>query len=354
VRYTVYRNGAPIAACTNMTAQVCDNSNLTYDGSIYNFAVQATNAGDKSSLVGPATQWRATGKPASWGSWDVVATGNNNQARASFKPPASRGADSIVRIYVDGAKVHQVLGTSAMDVLFEVPNNLTPHSVTLEVCNEGGACTQSAAQSVQTYGPLAAAHIHSITPTINVRSISWTIEVDSNGDPATLTVTSDKGRSQEFAVPVGVSTFTTNTMEFGYQETETVTVTLSDPNPARGPVSGTSSATTEPPPPPTVVASRGAACNDDSASGLPPCDTGLFGGPPCTDASCAFVHITLSNWRTDVPGTAVYCSVNGAPGRPYDPNGSVDTSDYYGTPGGTVTVDCENVLGQRAATQFIW
>ena len=196
----------------------------------------------------------------------MLATGNNNQARASFTVPASRGADSIVRVYVDGAKVHQATGTGSMDAVFEVPDNLGPHAVSLEVCNEDGACTQSSAQNVQTYGPLSAAHIHSITPTINVRSVSWTIEVDSNGDAATLIVTSDKGRSQEFAVPVGVSTFTTNAMEFGYQETETVTVTLSDPSLDRGPVTATNSATTEPPPPPSVVASRGAACNDDAAS----------------------------------------------------------------------------------------
>ena len=95
-------------------------------------------------------------------------------------------------------------------------------------------------------------------------------------------------------MPIGVSTFTTQAMELGYQQTETVTVTLADPSPARGPVSATNSATTEPPPPPTVVASRGAACNDDPAAGLPPCDTGLSGGRKCTDASCAFVHIVLT------------------------------------------------------------
>jgi hypothetical protein len=133
-----------------------------------------------------------------------------------------------------------------------------------------------------------------------------------------------------------------------------VTVALSDASPARGPVTATNSATTEPPPPPSVVASRGAACNDDPATGLQACDQGLFGGPKCTDASCAFVHIALSNWRTDVPGTAVYCTVNGGAGRPYDPNGSADTPDYYGNPGAIVTVRCENVLGQEAVAQFTW
>ena len=171
----------------------------------------ATNDNGKgvSSAQGPATQWRATGKPASWGAWSVLPTGSNNQARASFTVPPSRGAESLVRIYVDGTKVQQVATTGKTDQLFDVPNNLTSHSVMLEVCNEELACSQSAAQSVQTYGPLVTGHIHSITPTIDVTRISWTIEVDSNGDEATLTVTSDRGRNETFTVPVGVSTFTT-------------------------------------------------------------------------------------------------------------------------------------------------
>ena len=168
----------------------------------------ATNANGKgvSSAPGPATQWRATGKPASWGSWSVLPTGSNNQARASFTVPPTRGAESVVRVYVDGTKVQQVAVTGKTDQLFDVPNNLTSHSVMLEVCNEELECSQSAAQPVQTYGPLVAAHIHSITPTVDVTRISWTIEVDSNGDEATLTVTSDQGRSETFTVPVGVST----------------------------------------------------------------------------------------------------------------------------------------------------
>jgi hypothetical protein len=283
-----------------------------------------------------------------------VPTGSNNQARASFTVPASRGAESQVRIYVDGTKVQQVAVTGKTDQLFDVPNNLAPHNVMLEVCNEDLDCSQSAPQPVQTYGPLVAAHIHSITPSVQGQRIAWTVEVDSNGDAATVVVTSDQGRSETFSVPVGVSTVVTQPQDFDYQETETVTVTLSDASPARGPVTATNAATTEPPPPPSVQGSRGAACNDDPAVGLPPCDTGLFGGPKCTDASCAFVHIVLSDWRTDVPGTAVYCSVNNAGGRPYDPNANLDTPDYYGESGGTVSVYCANALGQEASTSFVW
>ena len=197
--------------CTNIPTRGCDSTNLTYDGQVYSYSVVATNDNGKgvSSAQGPATQWRATGKPASWGSWSVLPTGSNNQARASFSVPPSRGGESLVRIYVDGTKVQQVAATGKTDQLFDVPNNLTSHSVMLEVCNEELACSQSAAQPVQTYGPLVTAHIHSITPTIDVTRISWTIEVDSNGDEATLTVTSDRGRNETFTVPVGVSTVTT-------------------------------------------------------------------------------------------------------------------------------------------------
>ncbi len=120
-------------------------------------------------------------------------------------------------------------------------------------------------------------------------------------------------------MPIGVSTFTTSAMEFDYQETETVTVTLSDASLSRGPVTATNSATTEPPPPPSVVGSKGAACNDDACRRTAAVRQALVGGPKCTDASCAFVHFALHNWRTDVPGTAVFCSVNNGPDRPYDP-----------------------------------
>ena len=33
---------------------------------------------------------------------------------------------------------------------------------------------------------------------------------------------------------------------------------------------------------------------------------------------------------------------------------NLDTVDFYGSPGGTVTIDCFNALGQRAQAQFIW
>jgi large repetitive protein len=356
VRYTVFRDGAPLTSCTKIAQTGCDVTGLAYDGHTYVFTVQAVNKdgrpGGQPSAMSPQTAWKAVGKPASWGAWSVRATGNNNQASASFTVPASRGELSRVNVYADGAKVQQTTATGDVTLDFNVADNLGPHTVMLELCNEKNACSQSSTQNVQTWGPLVQGNIHSITPTIDATRISWTIEVDSNGSAASVTVTSDRGRSEQFAVPVGVSSFTTQPIDLGYRETENVTVTLSDPDPARGPVTATNGATTDPPPPPVVVASKGAACNDDPAAGLRPCNLSGQGGQNCTDASCAFVHIALSNW--DVAGALVFCSVNGAPGQPFDPYADTDSNRYYGTPGGTVTVHCENAIGQQADTTLTW
>jgi hypothetical protein len=354
VKYSVYRDGKLIRTCAARIFRNCDIGDIVYDGRVYQFAVMATNGGDAESPLGPPTSWRATGKPVQWGDWEVKATGQNNQAEARFTVPNSRGSLSSVRVYVDGNRVRQVQETGTVTLNFDVPDNLGPHNVFLEVCNEEDACTRSSTQPVQTWGPLNQSHIHSVKADVDVRRISWTIEVDSNGSAALLTVTSDQGRHQEFAVPIGVSTFTTDTMMFGFDTTENLTVTLSDANPDRGPVGATSSATTEPAPPAKVVGSHGAACNDDPDAGLPACDSGGGGGPRCTDASCAFVHIALSDWRTDISDPTVFCSVEHGPDRAYDPRASRDTIDFFGDPGGTVTIECFNNAGQRAETEFTW
>ncbi len=355
VRYTVYRNGSPLKNCHLITAHGCDDTSLLYDGTGYQYTLEATNKGDKSSPQGPATTWHAVGKPAAWGAWNLHATGENNQARATFTVPPVRGGTSIVRIYADGAKVQQLSGDGLTEANVVVANNLAPHSVMLEACNEEGNCSQSSTLTVQTWGPLVPNDIQSISANVNVRQISWTIQVDSNGDAATVHVTSDQGRDETFQVPVGVSTVTTAVRELDYSTTESVTVELSDASPDRGPVSNGSSATTEPPPPPTVVLSKGAACNDDPAAGLQPCNASGPPGRACTDASCAFVHIQFSNW-TGGPGDGVFCEINGdsLPENPFSRDASVDTSYSFGQPGGTVTAVCESIFQKADSPPLTW
>ena len=43
-----------------------------------------------------------------------------------------------------------------------------------------------------------------------------------------------------------------------------------------------------------------------------------------------------------------------SPSFSYDPDANLDTPDYYGESGGTVSVYCANALGQAASTSFVW
>ena len=359
VRYTVFRDGVALPACTNILKRGCDNAGLAYNGHVYLYSVRATNANGKgnTSATGPTTPWRATGKPASWGGWSLLPTGNNNEAKATFTVPASRGSESQVRVYADGVKVQQLAGAGDLEAVFEVANNLGPHSVMLEVCNEGGACTQSSVQNVQTYGPITQSNIHGITPTINVTSIAWTIEVDSNGDPATVTVTSDRGRNEQFNVPVGVSTHhhpadglrlpadrdrhrhplrrlaragVGQRHQLGYHRTAAT---------AHG----------------RREQGRGRATT--TRSGEAAAVRHRTGGPAdCTDASCA-LRAPHAGELSGQPDDRVFCIVNDATARGRTRRSRTTATDdrfYYGNPGGTVTRLLRAVGSRPRRRQFIW
>jgi hypothetical protein len=92
---------------------------------------------------------------------------------------------------------------------------------------------------------------------------------------------------------------------------------------------------------PSVALSQGAHCGPDC---------GLRGSNRCTNRSCAWIHVTLSNFS---PNQQVTCSFDSnAPGPPFpnrtvtaDGNGnaSVDTSDFFGYPGRQVWASCVGV-----------
>ena len=101
-----------LPACTNILKRGCDNAGLAYDGHVYLYSVRATNSNGKgeASAHGSGHPVAGHGKPASWGAWSLQPTGSNNQARATFTVPSSRGAESQVRVYADGVKVQQLAG----------------------------------------------------------------------------------------------------------------------------------------------------------------------------------------------------------------------------------------------------
>ncbi|MEJ7832344.1 MAG: Ig-like domain-containing protein [Nocardioides sp.] len=367
VRYTVFRDGAPIAACANITVTRCDNSGMAYDGRSYTYTVQATNKdgdGLTSPQSGPAV-YTAVGTPAEWGGWNLAATGANNGARAEFTVPPSRGARSLVRIYVingTGSPVFEAVG--GQNQPFDVPSNDGPHSVFLEVCNEAGACSRSSTQSVQTYGPLVSGHIISVTPrmgdAVPNREVAWEITVDSNGDPATVRVQSSKRDETFNATGVDVFSFVTRSVDIGYSSTETIQVTISDGSPG-GRGSGTRTATSpstsaepppEPPPPPpepptvhTVRVSQGAHCNDSG----PRCSVS---GPSCSHPSCAHITVTTTGFTSTTANCDFYDTIQGRfTSRTISTNRADQTTAYFGFPGEQVWAICG---GSYQSPRFTW
>ena len=314
VRYTVFRNNSPLTQLhEDRPDRLRRRRASSYDGSIYNFTVQAINKdgrpGGVASAMSPLSQWKAVGKPASWGSWTLAATGENNQARAAFTVPAAgaRSRASTCTPTAPGSSRRWPPARRACSSTW--PTTSARTRVMLEICNEKNACSQSRRRTSRPTGSWCRATSTASRPPSTSPRSRGPSRSTATADAATVTVTSDRGRSEQFPVPIGVSSFTTQAIDLGYRETENVTVTLSDADPVRGPVTATNGATTDPPPPPVVVASKGAACNDDPAAGLQPCNADGPFGQNCTDASCAFVHIALSNW--DVAGALVFCSING-------------------------------------------
>jgi hypothetical protein len=347
VRYTVLRDGNPLGSCSNLTGNRCDDAGMEYDGRTYTYAVRATNKNGQGKVAtGPGSPWNAVGQPEPWsGGFLVDPTGQDQSGRAQFTVPRSRGAQSKVTIYSDGTPVSTFNGTGSQDVPFKVASNDRPYSIQLEVCNESGACERSGTKPLQTYGNLGRVHITRVDPTVNGRNVYWTITVDANGDPATVTVDSDKRAKETFtASGVDVSTFRTSTIDIGYTATERVTVTLSDNSPRRGPAERTAeSPQTEDQPKPTITITRGDRCSD--ATNNPACNPG-GSGTDCLHASCGRILFTSENWGY----SPMNCNFfdDASPSQPYSSraiatNRSVQPGPYYGWPDRSVWVVCDGV-----------
>lgn len=344
VRYTVLRDGTALPSCTDITATRCDNAGMAYDGTTYTYAVRATNKnGQGKTATGPGSQWSAVGQPAAWGDYTLTPTGQNQTARAQFTVPPSRGAQSNVTIYSDGSPITSFSGTGPQDRTIQVASNDRAYSIQLEVCNESGACERSGTKSLQTYGPLSRADILRVEPVVRGRTVYWEVTADADGDPATLTVDSDKRAKETFQLNgVDVFTFRTSTVDIGYSATETLVVTLFDNNPSRGPGERTqTSPATQDPPPPEVTIQRGDRCND--ATNDPPCSSG-GSGTPCTHPSCGKILFTSANWDYNPMNCAFYDSVDGYYAtRQIATNRSVQPGPYFGYPTRSVWVVCDGV-----------
>ncbi|MFB9312652.1 Ig-like domain-containing protein, partial [Nocardioides plantarum] len=351
MRYTVLRDGRPLVNCVDIRATTCTNAGIQYDGTTYAYSVRATNKNGKGKTsTGPATTFQAVGEPEPWGPWTVAPTGANNTGTTSYTIPDTNGAQSRVRIYRDGALLTEFDATGPRTEPIATPDNDGPHAFQLEACNEKGACVRSDVQNLQTYGPLNRGHITNMTWDNNGKNVRWSITVDANGDPATLTVRSRQRGTQTFELPgPGTFTFRTEAVDIGYSNTETLTATLSDASPARGPAERqATSDRTQDPPDPTVTISKGEACRDGTSN---PCGGSAAAGTLCNVPQCAKIRFESANWEfnpmfCDLVDTRTGKYIND---RQVATNRTVSPGPYYGFPGETVHAECGDSSGNVLA-----
>lgn len=305
--YTVsFSNGVTSGAvpgCQKLASLTCTHTGVPYDGLTYTYTVVASNqppgkAGNRSApSAGTAIQ--AVGRPAAWGSFQVVPTGTSQEAEVRYTVPDSRGTTSKVEILVGGVVNRTFNQTGVNAARISTPGNEQPYVVQLRVCNEKApaGCTLSGQQNVQTYGRLDGMLNGIGSPTVDGKTLTWTISGSSNGDPAQLAIrVNDNGSTQlvDLNTVGGFSqTFSTTTNNF--DEAVNLFVTLQDPAPA-----GRGFATQQrigdrsgPPPQPVIGVSRGASCTDGDVD----LENNCWDGPPetpCTQASCAFTNFSVT------------------------------------------------------------
>jgi hypothetical protein len=366
--YTVtYANGSssgPVPGCQRIASLTCTHSGVPYDGLVYTYRVvaanQPTNEAGNRSQPSEGTSIEAVGRPAAWGAFQVRGTGTNQEAEVSYTVPDARGTTSRVDVLVGGIVVKtfaQQTGTNTTRV--STPSNEQPYPVQLRVCNEKApaGCTLSGTQGVQTYGRLEGMLNDIGSPVVNGKTLTWTVNGTSNGDPGELAIRVNGGA--ETVVPLNaVGTFsvpfTHTTAEF--EENVDLSVTLRDPSPGnRGSDTKARSDTSGPPPPPQISLSR-SACNDTSDSEGPACtfkgNLEITGG--CLVATCGFLVVTTVDMNR-----SFQCTISNTrpPKGPFTVNFPAENrafrTDLVFTEG-FVTATCDENGGSREAGTTTW
>ncbi|WP_026424753.1 Ig-like domain-containing protein [Actinokineospora inagensis] len=355
VTYTLTRSGGggDKKVCADVTVTTCADDGLVNDGTIYTYVVTAANAGPgdgHTSAPSPGAEMEATATPDPFrSSFKAEATGVDGQAKITFDAPASHGKTNTVTCTWGGGNT---CGTWTYDpdgkddVSYTV--NGLPNGqetvISLRTCNgsSGGAyagdpCNAPASAKVTTFGQMKDLEL---TLSTTEDKINYQISVDPNGKAAKVQVKTKTGTTTK---TTGVGVWTLNDDEqVGYDTSDTITVTVTDVTGDRDPVTVSKSITTGPKPPtPVVTVTKGAKCGGgDPAT---PC-----GSDPnaCTDASCAFITVQTKDFKgnvscsfsADKPGTWVKES--------YGPNETRQSKNFYGSPGTTVYVTCDNVQGK--------
>ena len=238
VRYTLERDGVPVAGCEGIVGTSCEDSDIANDGTKYSYRVVASNTefGRSVSSTSDPVSVVAADNPAPITGVSVSATGNDGEVAVQFNAPASNGSSSSVSCTANGAPCAgslwpQSLPTSGESGVTGTLKGLTngdPVTVTLQDCNGSGGATDCddhvPSDSVTPYGPLSQP---SVSTSVSGQTVSFTVTANGNGKNATVTVTSSGGTSDSFSTGTGSASHSYNDT-IGYSTTDTIHVTVSD------------------------------------------------------------------------------------------------------------------------------
>ncbi|TCJ30188.1 Ig-like domain-containing protein [Nocardioides jejuensis] len=315
VSYQVQRSSGSgtTIVCTWTTATSC-NDEVTNDGTVYSYQVQAKNAeadsprepsaADKANHIsgwGSAQQIEASAPPAAPAITSLKPTGQDGTATITFNVGASHGKSNTVTCQSSsgacGTWTFPNAGQSGVTrTISGLPDGSTT-TVTLSECNGGSAnmCATSNSAQVVTYGPIGGVSINATpdSPAAGDRTTNWSISVDPNGAPVHWVVRS----SVNGVIAQGDSgngAFNKSGGEtLGYSTNVTYTLTVTDASGhGRAGKSASDGARTgaNPPPPLNVSVSKGASC---SGSGCP-------GAQSACAATCWWIDVTTSGFSGGV------------------------------------------------------
>ncbi len=365
VRYDVYRDGTVV--CRHLLATSCTDEGMPYDGRTYSYTVTATNKSGAgvTSLHSVATSYQAVGRPTTWSNgWTADPTGNDQEIKVAYTVPDSRGAQSRVDILVDGQVNRTFDETGSQSHNITVASDDETYAISLRVCNEFARCsTTGGSRSVMAYGPLRNSLITSFTYTANGPNVTYQISGSTNGRPADLVLTHGDNSQEVFHLTAGQQfSIASEPINLGYDNGERARIDMTDPQISRQSATARLDSQASSPPQAHVSISRGDLCNDGGGQGQTCRQKGFE--PPCTDASCGFVVLTLDtvvDERGNPGSMTCQLSANDRPdwlGRTWTVNnGANQLNAYYGTPGGQISAVCNNQTGrngQSASTSFTW
>jgi large repetitive protein len=332
--YEVYRNGSLVTTVGSSEHSVVDG--VQYDGSAYVYSVKAIN-----STTGPAhtsgaaaaASFKAQGTPdvPTFGSSE--ATGANTIARFTFTAGEVRGTNGTYVLHTaKGDYTGSISRNQQITIEKPAADNGSTTTPTVKICNAQGLCSATkSGPSVRPYGPLDNGSILSFQTDASSTSVSFTGRVDTNGRPASVHVTGNRGYNDSWNIDSRNGTVS-GSQDIGYSNNETFTITVSDSGRGSGTASSTSPNTIAVPP--SVTVSKGA---QHSVTG-------------CTSSSCRYI-VTHTH---DFPGN-VTCSVTSSLGSGgfvsygMGPNDTKEGPDVFGDNNGWVNVTCNGISSGNVA-----